>query len=38
MKWSSHGNLFFANWLNYVYQMTPYDLAELDCYRKADGS
>jgi homoserine O-succinyltransferase len=36
MKWSSHGNLFFANWLNYVYQMTPFDLAELDGYR-ADG-
>ncbi|MDR1778813.1 MAG: homoserine O-succinyltransferase [Clostridiales Family XIII bacterium] len=30
VRWSGHGNLFFANWLNYVYQETPYDLAELD--------
>jgi homoserine O-succinyltransferase len=30
VKWSCHGNLFFANWLNFVYQETPYDLADLD--------
>jgi homoserine O-succinyltransferase len=30
MKWSAHANMFFANWLNYVYQETPYDLAGLD--------
>jgi homoserine O-succinyltransferase len=30
VKWSCHGNLFFANWLNFIYQETPYDLAELD--------
>lgn len=29
VKWSGHANLFFANWLNYVYQETPYDLQEL---------
>lgn len=29
VKWSGHANLFFANWLNYVYQETPYDLSEL---------
>ena len=29
VKWSGHGNLFFANWLNYVYQETPYDLNDL---------
>ena len=29
MKWSGHANLFFANWLNYVYQETPYDLNDL---------
>lgn len=29
VKWSGHGNLFFANWLNYVYQETPYDLSKL---------
>ncbi len=30
VKWRSHANLFFANWLNYyVYQETPFDLNEL---------
>lgn len=29
--WRSHANLLFSNWLNYyVYQVTPYDLYELD--------
>jgi len=27
VRWRSHSNLLFANWLNYyVYQVTPYDL------------
>ncbi|HML37657.1 MAG TPA: homoserine O-succinyltransferase [Bacillota bacterium] len=30
VKWSGHGNLFFANWLNYIYQETPYDLNKLE--------
>lgn len=30
VRWRSHANLFFANWLNYVYQETPYDLSKLD--------
>lgn len=30
VKWRSHGNLLFSNWLNYhVYQETPYDLSTL---------
>ena len=30
VKWRSHANLLFANWLNYyVYQETPYDLNDL---------
>jgi len=29
VKWSGHANLFFANWLNFVYQETPYDLTDL---------
>ena len=29
-SWRSHANLLYRNWLNYVYQMTPYDLSELD--------
>ncbi len=30
VKWRGHANLFYANWLNYVYQETPYDLGGLD--------
>jgi homoserine O-succinyltransferase len=31
VKWRSHANLLFTNWLNYhVYQETPYDLDELN--------
>ncbi|HHX13780.1 MAG TPA: homoserine O-succinyltransferase [Clostridiales bacterium] len=30
VRWRGHANLFFANWLNYVYQETPYDLSQLD--------
>lgn len=31
MNWRSHAHLLYSNWLNYyVYQMTPYDLNELE--------
>lgn len=31
VRWRSHGNLLFTNWLNYyVYQTTPYNLDELN--------
>jgi len=29
VRWRAHANLFFNNWLNYVYQETPYDLEKL---------
>jgi homoserine O-succinyltransferase len=29
VRWRAHANLFFDNWLNYVYQETPFDLGEL---------
>lgn len=30
MKWRSHANLLFSNWLNYfVYQTTPYDISSI---------
>jgi homoserine O-succinyltransferase len=30
MRWHSHANLLFFNWLNYyVYQETPFDLSKL---------
>ncbi|MGI6751013.1 MAG: homoserine O-acetyltransferase MetA [Anaerovoracaceae bacterium] len=30
VKWTGHANLFFANWLNFVYQETPFNLDELE--------
>ena len=27
--WRAHANLLYRNWLNWVYQMTPYDLAAI---------
>ena len=31
VTWRSHANLLFSNWLNYfVYQTTPYDIAEIE--------
>ena len=29
VRWRAHAHLFFSNWLNYVYQETPYDLGKL---------
>ncbi len=30
VRWRSHANLLYSNWLNYfVYQATPYDLSEI---------
>jgi homoserine O-succinyltransferase len=31
VRWRAHAHLFFNNWLNYIYQGTPYDLAGLSC-------
>lgn len=28
-SWRAHANLLYRNWLNYVYQMTPFDLTNL---------
>ena len=27
--WRSHANLLYRNWLNWVYQMTPYELSQI---------
>ncbi len=36
VRWRGHANLLYVNWLNYyVYQETPYDLAELEAARLA---
>ncbi|MCL2764178.1 MAG: homoserine O-succinyltransferase [Treponema sp.] len=29
VRWRAHATLFFDNWLNYVYQETPYNLVDL---------
>ena len=35
VKWRSHAYLLFSNWLNYyVYQLTPFDLNELESIKK----
>jgi len=33
--WRSHGHLMFANWINMVYQTTPFDVAEIGLDRAA---
>lgn len=30
VTWKAHANLFYSNWLNFVYQGTPYDLEEME--------
>ncbi len=29
LTWRSHANLLYRNWLNYVYQVTPYDVSKV---------
>ena len=29
MSWASAANLLYMNWLNFVYQITPYDISEI---------
>lgn len=29
-SWRGHANLLYVNWLNFVYQETPYDLSQMD--------
>ena len=31
-RWRGHANLLYVNWLNHVYQDTPYDLATLTAF------
>lgn len=28
-RWRSHAHLLFGNWINQVYQMTPYDIEDI---------
>jgi len=39
VTWKSHGNLLFANWLNYyVYQLTPFDISQLETVKLNSSS
>lgn len=29
IRWRGHASLFFSNWINYVYQETPYDINKI---------
>ncbi|MBB5183418.1 homoserine O-acetyltransferase MetA [Catenisphaera adipataccumulans] len=29
LKWRSHANLLYRNWLNYVYQVTPFEIEKI---------
>lgn len=33
VKWRSHANLLFKNWINIIYQETPFDLNEIGMHR-----
>lgn len=33
-RWRSHAHLLFGNWINEIYQTTPYDLADIGKDRK----
>lgn len=38
LKWRSHANLLYRNWLNYVYQMTPYDIEKIADIKEPIGT
>ena len=31
-RWRSHAHLLYGNWINEIYQTTPFDLAEIGTY------
>jgi len=33
VKWRSHANLLFKNWINIIYQETPFDMNEIGMHR-----
>lgn len=36
-RWRSHAHLFFGNWINEIYQTTPYDMAAIGTKREAEA-
>ncbi len=37
-SWRAHGHLLFSNWINDMYQNTPFDIADIGKHRVAAGS
>jgi homoserine O-succinyltransferase len=33
-RWRSHAHLLFGNWINQVYQTTPYDMQDIAAERQ----
>ena len=38
LKWRSHANLLYRNWLNYVYQLTPFEIEEIGKIKEPIGT
>ena len=38
LTWRSHANLLYRNWLNYVYQMTPYAIETIELIQEPIGT
>ena len=38
LKWRSHANLLYRNWLNYVYQVTPFNIEEIANIKEEIGT
>jgi len=30
-RWRSHAHLLYGNWINEIYQSTPYEIARIGC-------
>jgi homoserine O-succinyltransferase len=37
-RWRSHAHLLFGNWINQVYQTTPYEMEDIGKAAPADGA
>ncbi len=38
LKWRAHANLLYRNWLNYVYQLTPFHIEEIANMKEEIGT
>ena len=37
-RWRSHGHLLYGNWINEIYQTTPFDAALIGTHRQVNGA